>query len=165
MDTREFSFSYEEYASIDELAEADKLLLQKARDNTKNAYAPYSNFFVSAITALADGNVVASTNQENASYPVGICAERALLSTVSSLKPNAVINTIAIAYHNTNADTSSNQPVSPCGMCRQALKEYEERVKHPIRLILSGMEGHVFIVEKASQLLPLGFSSDNLFKL
>ncbi|MEO7266343.1 MAG: cytidine deaminase, partial [Ferruginibacter sp.] len=98
--------------------------------------------------------------QENASYPVGICAERVLLSSASMLHTNVPIDTIAISYHNLNGESS--HPVSPCGMCRQALKEYEDRTNQPIRLILTGMNGKVIVLEKASQLLPLSFGSDDM---
>ena len=138
----------------------DADLLTKARAVTKQAYAPYSNFFVGAVAKLNNGEMVAGTNQENASYPVGICAERALLATVANLHPKVPIDTIAISYDNTNGE--SNHPISPCGMCRQTLAEYEERVSQPIRLILSGLEGKVYILKSASSLLPLSFGSADL---
>ena len=109
---------------------------------------------------LVNGEIVAGTNQENASYPVGICAERVLLASASTLYPEVAIETMAISYHSGNGN--SNQPISPCGMCRQSLQEYEMRVKKPIRLILAGHEGKIFVFEKASQLLPLGFTSDDM---
>ncbi|MEI9954748.1 MAG: hypothetical protein WDM90_00185 [Ferruginibacter sp.] len=109
---------------------------------------------------LQNGQTVTGTNQENASYPVGICAERVLLSTAATLFPNVAIDSMAISYDNTNG--KSNHPVSPCGMCRQSLAEYETRVKQPIRLILSGQEGKVFIIKKASQLLPFSFGGEDL---
>jgi cytidine deaminase len=160
MSSQKFSFEFEEYNSIDELQPADAILLQQARKVTQQAYAPYSNFHVGAVAQLNNGETVIGTNQENASYPVGICAERVLLSTLSSLHPNMPIQTLAISYHNHNGD--SNTPVSPCGICRQSLLEYESRSKQHIRLILSGMEGKVWIIEKASMLLPLSFTSDDL---
>ena len=160
MKKEEYSFGFEVYESSNELPESDKNLVDKAREITVKAYAPYSNFQVGAVAILANGETVSGTNQENASYPVGICAERVLLSSASMLQTNIPIDTIAISYHNINGQ--SNRPVSPCGMCRQSLVEYEERMGKPIRLILSGMGGKVFIVEKASQLLPLSFGSEDL---
>ncbi len=153
-------FSYEVYDSADELNEQDAWLVNEAREVTATAYAPYSNFNVGAVAKLANGEIVAGTNQENASYPVGICAERVLLGSAASLYPNIAIDTIAISYN--NASGASSHPISPCGMCRQALVEYEERVKQPIRLILSGLDGKVFIIEKANALLPLSFGSVDL---
>ena len=160
MNKEESRFEYDVFNSIEELNEKDAWLLNEAREVTANAYAPYSNFHVGAVAKLANGEIVAGTNQENASYPVGICAERALLSSAASLYPNIAIDTIAISYDNTRGE--SNRPISPGGMCRQALVEYEERVKQPIRLILSGLDGKVFIIEKANALLPLSFGSVDL---
>ena len=160
MKESKFEFQYEVYNDISELTEKDAWLVKEARTVTENAYAPYSNFHVGAVAMLSNGEIVAGTNQENASYPVGICAERVLLGNAATLYPNISIETIAISY---NSDTvKSDHPISPCGMCRQSLVEYEERVKQPIRLILSGLDGKVFIIEKANALLPLSFGSVDL---
>jgi cytidine deaminase len=160
MNKEEYNFSFEVYQSIDELLPADAQLVKQARDITANAYAPYSHFNVGAIAKLSNGQIVTGTNQENAAYPVGICAERVLLSSAATLFPNIAINTMAISYDNKNG--KSNHPISPCGVCRQTLLEYEERVKQPMRLILSGLVGKIYIIKKASQLLPLSFGGDDL---
>src|SRR6266487_3576705 len=157
---QQYNFVFEVYNSIDELDKEDALLLQKAREVTRNAYAPYSQFFVGAVAKLKNGGFVNGTNQENASLPVGICAERVLLSSVSSQYPGTVIEAVAISYYNQNG--VSNKPVSPCGICRQTLLEYEERQQQPIRLIFAGMEGKVYTIPKASLLLPLSFSSGDM---
>ena len=159
-----FQFEYQVYDSIEELTEQDAWLLNEARDVTAAAYAPYSNFNVGAVAKLTNGEIVAGTNQENASYPVGICAERVLLASAASLYPNIAIDSMAISYNNNNGE--SIHPISPCGMCRQSLVEYEERVKQPIRLILSGLEGKVFIIEKADSLFlhvptAISFATDH----
>ena len=156
----EIRFGYDVYKSSEELSSDDAALVEASRKVTAKAYAPYSNFLVGAVAKLANGERVEGTNQENASYPVGICAERVLLASASMLHTNVPIDSIAISYHNVNGE--SDHPVSPCGMCRQALKEYEERTGQPIRLILTGMQGKVIILEKASQLLPLSFGSEDL---
>ncbi|PWT95261.1 MAG: cytidine deaminase [Bacteroidetes bacterium] len=153
-------FSFEVYDSVDELPESDKTLIHKARTTTAQAYAPYSNFLVGAVGRLSNGELVYGTNQENASFPAGICAERVLLSAASSLFPGVAIDTIAISYDNRNGE--SVRPVSPCGICRQSLLEYENRFHHPIRLILSGMKGKAYVVQNAADLLPLSFTSDDL---
>lgn len=160
MNKEEYRFAFEVYNSIDELESQDAWLVNEAREVTQAAYAPYSNFNVGAVAKLANGEIVAGTNQENASYPVGLCAERVLLSSAATLYPNIPIETMAISYNNMNGE--SNHPISPCGICRQSLSEYEERMKKPIRLILSGMGGKVYIVEKSSDLLPLSFGSVDL---
>lgn len=160
MNKEAYQFSYEVYNSVEELDKEDAWLLNEAREVTSVAYAPYSNFNVGAVAKMANGEIVAGTNQENASYPAGLCAERVLLSSAATLYPNVAIDSIAISYNNTHGE--SNHPISPCGICRQSLVEYEERTKQPIRLILSGMEGKVFIVQKSNLLLPLSFGSTDL---
>ncbi len=160
MKTEEIKFSFSLYESIDELNKDDAELLRKARDVTKFAYAPYSNFKVGAFARLENGETVSGTNQENASFPAGICAERTLLSTASSLFPGVGIDTIAITYNNMNG--KSDKPASPCGICRQSLVEFQDRTKRQIRIILSGMEGKVQIIENARDLLPLVFGADDL---
>jgi cytidine deaminase len=162
MQKANINFEYEIYHSINELNSTDQELLEEARSVTSIAYAPYSDFQVGAVALLSNGEKVKGTNQENASFPVGICAERTLLASAAMLHTNVPIITMAIAYNNLNA--KSDVPVSPCGMCRQALHEYENRTKNPIRIILSGMEGKVFIIESASFLLPLSFGGDVLTK-
>jgi cytidine deaminase len=160
MGKAEYNFSYEVYDSIEQLTEQDAWLLQEAREVSQNAYAPYSNFQVGAVAKLINGEIVAGSNQENASYPAGLCAERVLLSSVASLYPKIAVESIAISYRSTVVE--SDHPITPCGICRQSLQEYEERVKQPIRLILGGMEGKVIIIPKASMLLPLSFTGDDL---
>lgn len=162
MNKKEYHFSFDEYDSIDELNNRDADLLKAARAMTNNAYAPYSKFFVGAVAQLSNGKQIAGTNQENASYPVGLCAERALLAAAATQYPGIPIESMAISYRNTSK--VGHYPLSPCGMCRQALQEFEERTQHPVRLILAGLEGNVFIIEKASQLLPLAFTGNELTK-
>jgi len=160
MKERKFEFSFEVYDSIDELSAEDQQLLTEARNVTEQAYAPYSNFRVGAAAKLENGNIVTGTNQENASYPVGICAERVLLSTVSSLYPDIPVTTMAVSYQSNKI--KSDHPISPCGMCRQALLEFEGRTSKLIRLILAGIKGKIYVIRSASQLLPLAFSSEEL---
>ncbi len=162
MKKEQYSFQFEVFDSINELSKEDANLLQQSREITQTAYAPYSNFFVGAAALLSNGEIVKGTNQENASFPVGICAERSLLSSTAALFPAANILTMAISYQNKNG--ISKTPVSPCGMCRQALLEHEKRYDHPIKLILSGSEGMVYVIESSSLLLPLSFTSDDLRK-
>lgn len=156
----QYSFEFEVYHSIHDLATADADLLQQAQVIAETAYAPYSNFFVGAAAKLLDGSIVKGTNQENASYPVGLCAERSLLSSAATLFPNIAVETMAISYHNHNG--SSNKPISPCGMCRQYLLEYENRTNTPMRLIMGGLEGKIYVVQSAAQLLPFSFTSEHL---
>jgi cytidine deaminase len=160
MPVQKFEFSYEVYNSIDELSSEDAWLLNEAKEVTQDAYAPYSNFRVGAVAKLSNGEIVAGTNQENASFPAGLCAERVLLASVSSIYPNVAIDSIAISYQSNGGN--SNHPISPCGVCRQTLQEFEQRTKQPIRLILGGMEGNIFIINRSGSLLPLAFTSEEL---
>lgn len=160
MKENKFEFEYEAYDDIGELDPADAALLTRARSVTKQAYAPYSNFFVGAVARMENGEIVAGTNQENASYPVGICAERVLLGSAATLYPGMAIDTMAISYD--SSDVKSDHPISPCGMCRQALLEHETRTAKPIRLILAGQSGKIFIIKTAEFLLPFAFTSSEL---
>ncbi|MEO8823253.1 MAG: cytidine deaminase [Ginsengibacter sp.] len=160
MEKVKYSFNYEVFESIDQLNNEDADLLKEARATTQFAYAPYSNFKVGAFATLMNGKTISGTNQENASYPAGICAERTLMSSASSLFPNVGIKTIAISYNNGNG--KSDHPISPCGICRQSFFEFQERTKNPIRLILSGMEGKVLIIENVADLLPLVFGAEDM---
>jgi cytidine deaminase len=160
MKENKFEFQYEEYNDISELKKEDADLLTQARMVTKQAYAPYSNFFVGAVAKLKNNQTVSGTNQENASYPVGICAERVLLGNAATLHPGVSIDSLAISYY--SKDVPSDHPISPCGMCRQALLEYETRTEKPIRLILAGQEGKVYIVKTVRFLLPFAFTQREL---
>ena len=155
-----YKFDYEVYASIDELNAADKALLLAAREVTKNAYAPYSQFQVGAAAILNNGQIMTGTNQENASYPAGICAERVLLSAIAAVHVNEPVKAIAISYHNIKGE--SKKPIFPCGICRQSLVEYETRTQQTMRIILSGQEGEVYIIAQSSYMLPFGFSGSDM---
>mgnify|MGYP000391995619 CR=1 FL=1 len=156
-----YQFEFEEFDTIDELNSSDKSLLLAAREVTKIAYAPYSEFLVGAAAMLNNGEVVKGTNQENASYPIGLCAERVLLAAASSIAPGQSIMTIAITYESDFVDASA--PVAPCGICRQSLLEFESRFDHPMRVLLAGSH-QIYEFESASLLLPLGFKPQHLGK-
>ncbi|HTR28803.1 MAG TPA: cytidine deaminase [Puia sp.] len=157
---REIQLTYDEYAMDTDLPSADRELLAKARESTAQAYAPYSRFKVGAAARLDNGRIVIGTNQENASFPVGICAERVLLSVVASLYPGVPIASIAISYFNELGP--AGRPISPCGICRQSLQEFESRTGQPIRLILGGQTGPVYIVPRSGTLLPLAFDAGDM---
>lgn len=160
MTKKEYQFSYSAYPTDADLTAADRDLVLTARKLTQSAYAPYSRFRVAAVARLVNGMQLEGTNQENASYPVGICAERTVLAMAGSQFPGTGIDTLAIAYD--NARNESAYPISPCGMCRQFLQEFESRTGHPIRLILSGQAGPIFIIDQSNQLLPLAFTGREL---
>ena len=160
MKKKEIILSYDVYADLSELSADDAVLLEQAKKATAFAYAPYSHFLVGAVAKMSNGQIVSGTNQENASYPAGICAERVLLSTASSIFPGVSIDTLAISY--IGKGKTSNSPVAPCGICRQSLIEFEQRYSKSIRLILGGMEGEIYIFDRVKSLLPLEFSGDDL---
>ena len=109
---------------------------------------------------MATGETVTGSNQENASFPAGICAERTLLSTAASLYPGQPITALAITYRPESGVGAA--PITPCGLCRQSLAEYQARTGQPIRLILGGEEGPVWVIEDAGSLLPLAFGGGDL---
>lgn len=151
---------FEVFDSINELQQEDKDLLLLAKKAMENAYAPYSNFFVGAALLMENGVIVTGNNQENAAYPSGLCAERVAIYHASSQHPDVKIKTIAVT-----ARTDSkvlNTPVSPCGSCRQSMSEYEVKFKTPIKIIMQGQEGPVYISASISNLLPLTFTSESL---
>ena len=160
MQENKFEFNYTVYKSSDELPNDLQTLLQQAREVTEQAYAPYSNFQVGAVARLTNGELVSGSNQENASFPVGLCAERVLLATVSSQFPRIPIETIAVSYKSN--EHKSDHPISPCGICRQSLQEYENRTQHPVQLVLGGLTGQVYVIDSASRLLPLAFTREEL---
>lgn len=160
MEKQLLHIEYLVYNDINGLDDADAWLLKEAREVTAHAYAPYSHFQVGAVIRLANGEIVAGSNQENASFPIGLCAERVALASAASVYPNIDIDTIAISYHNIKGDSS--HPISPCGMCRQAISEYEAKQDAPIRLVLGGLSGKIYVINRANDLLPLSFSGDEL---
>ncbi len=160
MEEAKYSFTYQIFGSEDQLKKADEDLLQIARQVATLAYAPYSRFHVGAAARLKNGEIIKGTNQENASFPAGICAERVLLSAASSIYPGIPIETIAISYE--SEERESNHPIAPCGICRQSLQEYEKIFQSPIRLILAGLEGKIWVIPAASALLPLAFTGEEI---
>ncbi|RLZ12812.1 cytidine deaminase [Faecalibacter macacae] len=156
MKKEKISFEYEVFDSFNELQEENKTLVLRANQISKSAYAPYSNFHVGAAVELEDGQIFVSSNQENASYPVGTCAERGLLAFVNANYPNIKIKKLAVSTININ------KPLPPCGMCRQYILEIEKKQNDNIALFLSGNEGQVFKVDSAKDLLPLHFTEDFL---
>lgn len=163
MQEKKSSFTFHVFNRLSEMDPKDAELVRAARKATKNAFAKFSHFKVGAAARVkGEKEIYTGSNQENAAYPVGICAERALLAAVASKFGQKVIETMAISYDNTNKDKDSTAPISPCGMCRQALLQYEENTKHPIRILMSGKTGKVVLVDEANMLLPLHFGTSFL---
>ena len=142
-----------------ELTADDRELVDRAIKATENAYAPYSHFYVGAAIRLQDGTIFTGANQENAAFTSGTCAERATLFAAQSQRPDQPLSTIAIAAR--NAAGLLKQPIPPCGQCRQALLEMEDRYQKPLRLLLYGTEG-IYVINSVKDILPLTFVGDTM---
>lgn len=159
MKTTEIKIVVHEFANIVELPLNDQNLLMEARRITEQAYAPYSGFHVGAAVLLENGMIVTGNNQENSAYPSGLCAERVALFYANANYSDSAVKTIAISASKSGALV--NEPVKPCGSCRQALAETEVRFKTPIRIILDGKDG-ILVLNGVESLLPLSFSKKAL---
>lgn len=142
-----------------ELNEEDKTLIDAAKEATGRSYAPYSRFSVGAAALLANGQIVTGSNQENAAYPSGLCAERTTLFYANSQYPDAAVKTLAVAAR-TEKDFIDN-PIPPCGACRQVVLETEKRYSQAIRIILYGKK-EIYIMEGIKDLLPLSFDGSDM---
>lgn len=150
----DINISYDK-AEEHDLTSVEKSLLDAARKATYRSYSPYSNFRVGAAVLLDDGTIVEGSNQENSSYPQGLCAERTALFYAGSRYPDNKIDAICIAARGTDGEFTT-LPITPCGGCRQVLCESECRQKSPIKVLLYGLDA-IYIISSAQQLLPLAF--------
>jgi len=157
--TNSISFTFNEFDKPDDLNSDDRELVFAARDAALNAYAPYSRFMVGAAVRLESGVIVTGANVENAAFPSGICAERSALS--NSVSNHHDDKPVAIAIAAMTEDGLTDEPVPPCGNCRQVISEEELRNGKQIRLILSGKK-KIQVIESCSHLLPLQFTQKNL---
>jgi len=157
--TNNITFSYKEYEKTEELESDDMELVFAAREAALNAYAPYSKFRVGAAVRLESGIIVRGANIENAAFPSGICAERSALSNSVSNHQNDI--PVALALAAMTEDGLTEEPVPPCGNCRQVIAEEESRIGSQIKIILSG-KNKTMVIESISSLLPLQFNKKNL---
>ena len=148
------------YEKPSELPVNEQTLLKEATAAVQRAYAPYSEFFVGAAILTESGIIATGSNMENASFPIGLCAERIALANKFANHPNEKIIAIAVSVENRKAGS----PVSPCGMCRQALLEAENVQNAPIKILMKGPSDEVYVVNSVEQLLPLPFGSKDLDK-
>ncbi|MBZ9629051.1 cytidine deaminase [Psychroflexus sp. CAK57W] len=156
---KQISTTIQLFDSVSELPEQIQKLMNKAVEARHTAYAPYSKFKVGAALILENGEVVMGSNQENASYPSGLCAERTAIYAAGANYPNQKIKTIAITA--TSEKQEVLEPIAPCGACRQAIAEYEQKQKEPIEIFFTGSRGKVMHVKSLLDILPLAF--DNKF--
>lgn len=145
-----------EIAQLAELSETDRQLIDMAIEATEHSYAPYSHFSVGAAILLKNGKMIKGCNQENAAFPAGICAERSAIFAAGAQYPDQPIMTLAIAARDAKGNLTE-EPVSPCGTCRQVIIETETRFKQPVRIMLYGKH-HIYIMDGIQQLMPLSFT-------
>jgi len=161
---KEFTLSctFSSFDSADELTPADRELLNEATKAAMDAYAPYSKFSVGAALRLENGKIIKGNNQENVAYPSGLCAERVALFYASANYPNQKVESIAVTAN--TKEFKIEDPVSPCGSCRQVMAESEKKQSANIRVIMKGENGKVYVSENVKNLLPLMFKADQLRK-
>lgn len=148
-----------EHRQLEELASEDRELVERAMQATNNAYAEYSHFYVGAALRLDNGKIVIGANQENAAFPSGLCAERTAIFAAQANFPDQHITTLAIAARNDSGPL--DEPVSPCGACRQVILGIEDRYKRPVRIMLYGKRG-VYCISSVKDLLPLSFVDSSM---
>jgi len=147
--------TFKVYEDLSELPDDIQQLMQSAIETRENAYAPYSKFKVGAAILLDNNEVIVGSNQENASYPSGLCAERTAIYYAGAKYPKAKILKMAITASSQNQVTDS--PIPPCGACRQSISEYEIKQDQPIEIYFMGVKGKVVKSHSLANLLPLGF--------
>lgn len=145
---------------LEDLPEEIQHLFVKAKEAAKNAHSPYSNFQVGAALKLEDGSVYSGSNQENAAYPAGLCAERVTIFSAKAQNPNLTVECIAIVAK--HIDAKDYQYATPCGGCRQVMNEYEEKQKKPITVYLMAEDNQVLESRSIENLLPFKFTADVL---
>ena len=148
-----------QYCQFDELSEEDQELVSMAREATQNSYAKYSRFYVGAALRLQDGRIVRGANQENAAFPSGLCAERTAIFAAQANYPEQPIIALAIAARNDHGFTQ--EPVTPCGSCRQVMLEIEDRYQSPVKILLYGTRG-IYVLKSTKDLMPLCFVDENM---
>ncbi len=152
---KSLTIEYLEYDSPAQMSLPDRELVEKAVEATGTSYAPYSKFNVGAAVRMSDGRIFTGSNQENAAFPSGLCAERTALFYAHAHAEGSTIDSIAITACQNGIQVV--QPVTPCGSCRQVLIEFSSK-ERPISVILAG-SGKILRFESANDLLPFSFDS------
>lgn len=160
MEHLDITSSFTVYNAVDELPQDIQELMHKAVEVRKTAYAPYSRFKVGAAVLLSNGITVIGSNQENAAYPSGLCAERVAVFQAGALYPDEKI--VAIAITAASEDKITNEPIPPCGSCRQSIAEYEMKQNDPIAIYFMGETGKILKSGSLKNLLPLVFDKGHL---
>lgn len=148
------------YEHMTELSDEDRKLMEAAIAASKNSYSPYSSFKVGAALLMEDGSIITGSNQENAAYPSGMCAERVAVWKAGATYPGKKVLKIAITANSPNKKV--DVPVGPCGACRQTLLEYEINQKKPMEILFMGEIGKVVKLSSVSTTLPFSFDASYL---
>lgn len=148
------------YESVSELETFEQALINSAVEFLKLSYAPYSNFNVATAILLENGEVISGANQENASYPLCLCAERVALHHAAMQFPKIKIKLMVITAK--NGARNDLGPIPPCGACRQVIAEYENILEQDIRILMKGDQDEILEIKTIKQILPLGFDSQYL---
>jgi len=154
MEQREITAKYM-VCSINELGDLLRKAVEEARAATAGSYSPYSHFKVGAVAVLDDGTMVRGANQENVAFPSGLCAERTALFAAGAQYPDLGVSMLCIAARDEKGEFTE-EPVTPCGACRQVMAQTEQRSGHPLVVVLSGKD-KVYVFNSAADLLPLSF--------
>jgi cytidine deaminase len=149
-----------EYQDLDELNVSEKQMMQRAVAARKNAYAPYSKFTVGCAIVLDNGEIIEGSNQENAAYPSGLCAERVAIFYAGANFPNAKILKLFISA--SPEDRDLELPIPPCGSCRQSIAEYESKQELPIEIYFMGGKGKIYKSDSLKNILPFMFDKNYL---
>jgi cytidine deaminase len=155
---KSFEFSYILYDHYLELDEEIVQLVESAIEASKKAYAPYSKFNVGASIRLDSGKVLQGNNQENIAFPSGLCAERTVLFYAGANYPDNKVTHLAIYAKGDLVDVE--EPISPCGGCRQVIAEVIKRQNETFQLILCGRNGQTIVLDDALMVLPFPFGMD-----
>ena len=155
MRKEQFICPYEVYDSMEELPPQDAELMRHAHEAARNAYAPYSKFNVGAAVRLANGAIVLGNNIENAAYPSGLCAERVAMFAAMALHPGVPFEALAVTAWSTTK--AIDEPVAPCGACRQVMVEVEQVSKRPLRVLCQGDTGPIMVFDGIESLMPFIF--------
>jgi len=157
---KEIKINFEVIPSYDELNDIEKTLFDKAKNIREQAYAPYSHFFVGCALLLENGEIITGSNQENAAYPSGLCAERTTIFWTSANYPDVKIKKIFVIGG--PEDALSSVPIPPCGGCRQSILEYEAKQKEQIEIYFAAPNGEIIKTKSIRDLLPFSFDGSFL---
>ncbi len=158
---KEMKISYTLFADKSELNDVEQKLYERAKQVRKQAYAPYSNFFVGCSVLLKNGEIIVGNNQENAVFPAGTCAEQVALNWTSANFPNEQIEKIFIVGAPKDIEKHI-APVPPCGTCRQVISEHEDRQQHNIEVYFASVVGEIYKINSVKTMLPFTFGKDLL---